>query len=248
MNNEKKIVDTIFNSVKFVVLAMLCVFFILIANHFCRIKDYAESLSKILNIIVSFDDNAKKDGSIKEDLENTGFVWLKEYVDKSKAYLKAIERNPFLKDVSVPDDAKSIGAYAIVTPKSIPDEKFLLEMKSSLRQISNVDDVVFDASVFKQYAEVKKTLSLYNKIFLIFAALVFVLFVLECMFFIVSEELDNKKLVKKFVAYILASALGFLVIWVVCAFVQYPSSINKISILCIIPFTAILGVVLDRVC
>ncbi|GHT44846.1 hypothetical protein AGMMS49936_01030 [Endomicrobiia bacterium] len=248
MNNEKNIVDTIFNSVKFVVLAMLCVFFVLIANHFCRIKDYAESLSKNLNIIVFFDDNAKKDGSLKEDLENTGFVWLKEYVDKSKAYSKAIEKNPFLKDVSVPNDAKSIEAYAVVTPKSMPDEKFLLEMKNSLVQISNVDEVVFDASVFKQYVEVKKTSLLYNKIFFIFAALVFVLFVLECMFFVVSEELDNKKLVKKLVAYILATALGFLVIWVVCAFAQYPSSINKISILCIIPFTAILGVVSDRVC
>ncbi|GHT49476.1 hypothetical protein AGMMS49990_00240 [Endomicrobiia bacterium] len=248
MNNEKNIVDTIFNSVKFVVLAMLCVFFISITNHFCRIKDYAESLSKNLNIIVFFDDNAKKDGSIKEDLENTGFVCLKEYVDKSKAYSKTIERNPFLKDVSVPNDAKSIEAYAVVTPKSMPDEKFLLKMKNSLGQISNVDEVVFDASIFKQYVEVKKTLSLYNKIFFIFAALVFVLFALECMFFVVSEELDNKKLVKKFVAYILASVLGFLVIWVVCTFVQYPSSINKISILCIIPFTAILGIVLDRVC
>jgi cell division transport system permease protein len=248
MKNKKTIVNTVFNSVKFATLALFCVFFVLIANHFCRVKDYAESLSRYLNITVFFDNNAKENGSVKEDLENTGFVSVKEYVNTSEAYSKAIERNPFLKDVSVPGDVKSIEAYAVVTPKSMPDENFLLEMRNSLEQVSNVDEVVFDISVFKQYVEVKKTLLLYHKIFFIFAVSVFVLFVLKCVFFVTREELNDKKLVKKFVAYTFASALGFLAMWSVCVFVQYPLSINDASILCIIPFTAVLGVVLDRTC
>jgi cell division transport system permease protein len=248
MKNEKPMTYLVFNLIKFAVLVMFCVIFVLIANHFCTIKDYAKSLSKNLNVIVFFDNNAKEEKSLKEDLENTGFVLLKEYVDKSKAYSKAIEANPFLKNVSVPNDAKSIEAYAVVIPKSIPDENFLLKMRNSLERVSNVSEVVFDASIFKQYVKFEKMLLSYHNIFFTFVVLIFVLFILKCVFFIAREELNSKKLIKKLLEYILASSLGFLATWATCVFTQYPLSIGDVSVLCAIPFSAFVGVVLDEIC
>jgi cell division transport system permease protein len=248
MKNEKTMTSIAFNWVKFATLIMLCIIFILVANHFCTIKDYAKSLSKDLNVIVFFDSDVKEAQSVKESLENTGFVLLKEYVDKSKAYSKAIEANPFLKDVSVPNDVKSIEAYAIVIPKSMPDENFLPKMRNSLQRVSNVSEVVFDASVFGQYVKIEKILLSYQKIFFIFVALTFVLFVLKCGFFIAREELNNKKLIKKILEYMLVSLLGFLATWTVCAFFKYSLSIGDVSVLCAIPFSAIIGVLLDEVC
>jgi cell division transport system permease protein len=244
VKNEK----AMFNWVKFAALIMLCVIFILVANHFCKIKDYAKLLSKDLNVIVFFDNDVKEWQGVKESLENTGFVLLKEYADKSKAYSKAIEANPFLKDVSAPDDIKSIEAYAIVIPKSTPDENFLLKMRNSLERVPNVSEIVFDASVFGQYVKIEKMLLSYHKIFFIFVTLIFVLFALKCVFFITREELNSKKLVKKMFEYTLASSVSFLATWIVCTFFKYPLSIGDVSVLCAMPFSAIVGVLLDEVC
>ncbi|MDR3256548.1 MAG: hypothetical protein LBT18_02695 [Endomicrobium sp.] len=245
MNNSQSIIKTVSNVVKLSVIAILCAFCILISNHYYQIKNYSVKLSKELNIIIFFDKNFKEDVSVNEAIEATGVVFLKEYVNAQEAYLKAVEKNPFLKDISISDAAKSIQAYAVVSPKSIPDEDFLSAMRTTLESIPGVDEIVFNMDVFKQYVEVENLLSFYRKIFFIFIIIIFVLFVFKCIFFIMESESSMKKLVINVFSYLLSSACGFLILWTVCVYVQHTLLLDDVAILSIIPFTASLGIVLD---
>ncbi|MDR0800306.1 MAG: hypothetical protein LBN01_02095 [Endomicrobium sp.] len=238
-------IKTAYKILKLAALAFLCAFCILVSSHYYRIKGYAGSLSENLNIIVFFDKNSKDDAVVKDEIGATGLVSVKEYVNSSEAYAKAVEKNPFLKDISVPDIVKSIQSYAVVAPKSVPDKNFLSKMRTALEGISGVDEIVLDISVFEHYSKIEDLLSFYRKIFLIFAAVIFVLFIFKCIFFFMEQESNAKKLAVNVFSYLLSSAFGFLVLWIVCIYTQYPLLIDKTAVLSIIPFVAVLGVILS---
>jgi cell division transport system permease protein len=244
MKIGKFTMKTASESLKLVAVAFLCAFCILVSGHYCRIKNYAKTLSENLNIFVFFDKNSSDDAVIKGEIEATGLVSVKEYVNAAEAYSKAVEKNSFLKDISVPVALKSVQSYALVTPKSIPYENFLSEMRSVLERISGIDEIVFDMSVFRHYAEIENLLSFSRKIFFIFAVIIFILFVLKCRFFVLEQELDTRKIVANISSYLLSSAVGFVILWTVCACVRYPLLIDKVAIFSVIPFIAILGVIL----
>jgi cell division transport system permease protein len=230
---------------KFVAVASLCAFCILASGHYYRLKNYAKTLSENLNIVVFFDKNSADDAVIRGEIEATGLVSVKEYVNAAEAYSKAVEKNPFLKDISVPDAAKSVQSYVLVTPRSIPYESFLSDMRSVLERISGIDEIVFDTPVFKHYAEIENLLSFYRKIFFVFAVVVFILFVFKCVFFVLERELDARKLVANIFPYLLSSSIGFLILWTICICVRHPLLTDKIAIFLIIPFVTVLGVILD---
>ncbi|MCA6069728.1 MAG: hypothetical protein LE180_01185 [Endomicrobium sp.] len=233
--------------VKFCGVAFCCAFFILIVNHYCQLEDYALSLSKNLDVIVFFNNNEKEDATIKSQLEMSNLVSVKEYVDASAAYLKAIEKNPFLKNISVHDDAKAIQAYAVLAPNSTPDENFLLEMRSSLGAIENVDEIVFDLSLFKQYVDIKNLILFYQKLFFIFATAICVLLIFKCISYVMSEESRCKILFKNIFSSLMASGFGFLVAWAICLYTQYSLCIGDKTILLVVLFTAMIGIILDNV-
>ncbi|GHT05995.1 hypothetical protein AGMMS5026_01510 [Endomicrobiia bacterium] len=238
-------IKTASESLKLITVASLCAFCILVSGHYYRIKNYAKTLSETLNIVVFFDKNSVDDTVISREIEATGLVSVKEYVNAVEAYSKAVERNPFLKDISVPDAAKSIQAYVLVTPKSIPYENFLSKMKNVLERISGIDEVVFDMTVFKHYTEIENLLSFCRKIFFVFAVIIFILFVFKCIFFVLEQELDTRKIVANIFSYLLSSMSGFLILWTICICARYPLLIDKIAIFSIVPFIAVLGAVLD---
>ncbi|MCA6084767.1 hypothetical protein [Candidatus Endomicrobiellum agilis] len=238
-------VKTASKILKLAALAFLCAFCILVSSHYCRIKDYAGSLLRNLNVVIFFDKNSKDDAVVKDEIEATGLVSVKEYVNSSQAYAKAVEKNPFLKDISVSDIAKSIQSYAVVAPKSVPDKNFLSKMRAALESISGVDEIVFDISVFEHYLKIEDLLSFYRKIFLIFAAVIFTLFVFKCAFLFMEQELNAKKLAANVFSYLLSSSFGFLVLWIVCVYTQYPLLIDKTAALSIMSFIAVLGVILS---
>ncbi|OEG71103.1 hypothetical protein ATZ36_16230 [Candidatus Endomicrobiellum trichonymphae] len=245
MKIGKFTMKTASESLKFVIVASLCAFCILVSGHYCRIKNYAKTLSENLNIAVFFDKNSADDAAIRGEIEATGLVSVKEYVSAAEAYSKAVEKNPFLKNISVPDVAKSVQSYVLVTLKSIPYENFLSEMRSALERISGIDEIVFDIPVFKHYAEIENLLSFSRKIFFVFAVIIFILFVFKCIFFVLEQEFDTKKIAANIFLYLLSSAVGFIILWTVCICVRYPLLTDKIVIFSIIPFIAALGVILD---
>lgn len=247
MENEKFVAKTMSNVVKLCGIAFCCAFFIFGANHYCQLKEYASSLSKNLDVIVFFNNDEKKDVAIKSKLEMSNLVSVKEYVGASAAYSKAVEKNPFLKNISVPDSVKTIQAYAIVGPNSMPDENFLLRMRSSLGAIADVDEIVFDISLFKQYVDIKNLISFYQKLFFIFATAICVLLIFKCISCVMSEKSRCKILFKNVFSSLMASAFGFLAVWAGCLYTQYSLCVDNKAILLIVSFTAMIGVILDSV-
>jgi cell division transport system permease protein len=245
MKINKFTIKTASELLKLAVVASLCAFCILVSGHYCRLKNYAKTLSENLNIVVFFEKNSTDDAVIREEIETTGLVSVKEYVNVAEAYSKAVEKNPFLKDISVPDAAKSVQSYVLVAPRSIPNKNFLSEMRSVLERISGVDEIVLDTSVFKHYAEIENLLSFYRKIFFIFAIFILILFVFKCTLFVLEQELDVRKIAANIFLYLLSSSTGFLILWTVCICSRHPLLFDKIAIFSIIPFTAVLGIILD---
>jgi cell division transport system permease protein len=245
MKINKFTIKTASRSLKLVVVASLYAFCILVSGHYYWLKNYAKTLSENLNVVVFFDKNSADDSVARREIEATGLVLVKEYVNAAEAYSKAVEKNPFLKDISVPDAAKSVQSYALITPKFISHENFLSEIKSALERISGIDEIVFDTLGFKHYAEVENLLLFYRKIFFVFAAVIFILFVFKCMFFVFEQKFDARKIATNIFSYLLFSSAGFLILRAVCIYAQLPLLTDKIAMFSIIPFIAILGIILD---
>jgi len=243
MKYGKSAIKTTNKAVKFLTVALLCFFCVLIANYYYYVKNYTATLYKNLNIIIFLDESFKEDTI--EKIKSTDLVFVREYINASEAYSKAIEKNPFLKDILVPNDARSIQAYVIAAPKFMPEKNSLLNMKKTLERISGVDEIVFDMSAFERYVEAKNLISLFRKIFFIFEIIIFSLFIFRCVFFVMEHKSYTRKFVINVFSYLLCSILGFLVFWVVCTCMHYPLLIDEITALLIIPFVAALGIVLD---
>ncbi|MDR3071625.1 MAG: hypothetical protein LBU29_03440 [Endomicrobium sp.] len=241
MEKKESVLKAVSTVIKFVGVAFFCIFFVLIINHFYRIKEYATALSKNLNVAIFFDNNVRDNENVVKAIEATQLVSVREHVNASEAYAKAVKKNPILKDVSVPDDLKAMQAYVVVVPKSIPDEDFILKMRNSLEKISGIDEVVFDASAFEHYVKIENLKLFCQKISCIFVVLILILFILK----VVSSFLKGglKESAKNIFSYVIASAFGFFAVWIV----QYSLVISGGAILCSIFFAAIIGIIMDNI-
>ncbi|MDR3306315.1 MAG: hypothetical protein LBS61_01360 [Endomicrobium sp.] len=246
MKNGKKIARIASESLKLSTLAFLGVFFVFIVNHYYQIKNYAATLYEELNIFVFFDKNSNDDKKILENINSASSVLVKEYVNATQAYKKTVEKNPLLSNISLPNDAKSIQAYAIIKPKFIPDNDFLLEMKNTLEEINGVDEVVFDVSDFLHYAKIQNQLLLYKKMFFIVISVFFAFLLLK---FVLSRiaGADMLKNVKRLSLYLLSSSLGFLLFWIACKRARYSLLISETAVTLILPFVCALGVMFDKI-
>jgi cell division transport system permease protein len=238
----KIIADTI----RFLSIIFLSSFFILILNYYYQVESYVSSLYDELNIVVFFKNDIKDINVISDEIAKKETLFVKEIVDSSQSYLKAVERNPFLKDISTIDDVESIGSYAIVLPKETFDENYLLEVRNNIEAIDGVDEIVFDAYSFNQYRKLKNLLMLCQKTFFYFFIVVGVLVVFKIIFTIFVQESAIKKIVRKFCFYFMATSLGFFIIWMLSIFVQYDLSVNKPLILFVIPFVTVFGLIFDN--
>jgi hypothetical protein len=227
-------------------LAFLGAFFVFIVNHYYQIKDYANTLYEGLNIFVFFDKNLKDEDKILEILNSESSVFVKEYVNAAEAYKKTVEKNPLLSNISLPNGSKFLQAYAVVKPKSIPDNDFLIKIRNTIEGIAGVDEIVFNVSDFLHYAKIQKQLLLYKKIFFIIISVFFVFLVLKFVLVYIAG-LDMLKKAKKFFLYLLSTILGFLLFWTVCKYINYSLLISEAAVLLIIPFTCALGIMVDRI-
>jgi tryptophan-rich sensory protein len=246
MKNRKKIARTMSELLKLSTLAFLGVFFVFIVNHYYQIKDYANTLSEGLNIFVFFDKNSKDEDKILEILNSESLVFVKEYVNVAEAYNKTVEKNPLLSNISLPNDSKFLQSYAVVKPKSIPDNDFLIKIRNTIEGITGVDEIILDVSDFLHYAKIQKQLLLYEKTFFIIISVFFVLLVLKFVLVYIAGS-DMLKKAKRFFLYLLSTGLGFLLFWTVCKYINYSLLISETTVLLIIPFTCALGIMFDRI-
>lgn len=228
---------------KFAAIAILSAFAVLIANHYYQLNNYAQDLKSKLNIIVFIDQKSEDDAKVCNDIEALELVSIDEYVDSKDVYTKAIEKNPFLKDISVPGDRNSFQSYIKISPLELPKEEYLVIIRNSISDIQYVDEIVFDPEPFKEYVETVNILSLYRQIGLVFAIIISILFIAQSVLFIFETKGNIKKLFVNIIAYLIASSVGFLCVWSICLFLQYVLVIDEIAAFYIIPLTAAFGII-----
>ncbi|MDR2395277.1 MAG: hypothetical protein LBD57_01500 [Endomicrobium sp.] len=234
------------NIIKFLSVMFFSSFFVLFLNYYYQVQSYVCSVYDDLNIVVFLKNDVKDIKAICEEITKEDELYIKELVDSSQSYLKALEKNPFLKDISTFEDIGSIGSYAVVLPKEIFDEKYLLKIRNGIEAINGVDEVVFDTYSFNQYRKLKSLLISCQKTFFYLFVIFGSLIVFKFIFAVFLQGFFIKKLIRKLCFYFMAASVGFFVIWMFSIFVQCDLSINKPLISLVIPFVTIIGLVFDN--
>ncbi|MDR1474351.1 MAG: hypothetical protein LBS38_01505 [Endomicrobium sp.] len=246
MKNGRKIAQITFESLKLITLIFLGGVFVFIANNYYQIENYSKDLSEELNIFVFFDKNSKNDEKVLEKLNSINSVLVKEYVDASQAYKKTVEKNPILNNISLPNDINSMQSYAVVKPRSIPNNNFLLEIKTTFSNIADIEEIVFDESNFLHYANIQERLLLYKKAFSIVISIFSVFLILKFVLIYISG-VNIFKQAEKFFIYLLSSSSGFLLFWSICKYKHYSLLAPKVSIVTVLAFACVLVLMLDKI-
>jgi cell division transport system permease protein len=241
-----KLVRLVFSTIKFLSVIFLSSFFVLISNYYYQLQSYVLSLYDELNIVVFFKDNVKDINVLADEIKNVETVSIKELVDSSQSYLKALEKNPFLKDISTSDNMESIGSYAVILPQEVFDENYLLKIRNGIEAINGVDEVVFDSYSFNQYKKLKNLLILCEKTFFSILIAFGILFIFKVIFSVFLQKVSLKKIAQKFCFYFMAASIGFFVVWMLSMFSHCDLSMDKSLILLVIPFTTVFGLIFDN--
>ncbi|MDR2426049.1 MAG: hypothetical protein LBD46_02545 [Endomicrobium sp.] len=230
---------------KFATIVITSAFCVLAANHYYEIKKYSQSLLPGLVITIFIDKNAEDDAKVCEAIKSLGFVTIDEYAGSQEVYEKAVEKNPFLKDISVPRDSEIFQSYIKASPAALPTDDFLIEARNAIAELENVSEIVFNPENFQKYVRNEKLLAFYHGIFIIFAVIISVLLTAQSILFILQSEENSRKLITNCMAYLLSSSVGFIGMWSGCLFAQYPLIIDEIAAFYIIPFTAAFGIIFE---
>ncbi|MDR1942015.1 MAG: hypothetical protein LBQ47_06790 [Endomicrobium sp.] len=230
-------------ALKFCALAGICAFAVLFVNHYYALDLYAQQLYSQLAVTVFIDNNHKDYSKLCRDIEDSGILTLDEYVAAAQVYSKAVEKNPFLKDISVPSDAQSFQSYARFLPSVFPDSKYLSDIAKMLGSMEGVDEIVYDAAVFEKYARLKNALSFYKRIGLLFAIIIFMFFAAQSALYILKKEDKPKKAAANAAACLAACAIGFLCVWSVCVFFEHELVIDETAAFLIIFITSFFGII-----
>lgn len=229
---------------KFAAIAIVSAFCVLAADHYYQIEKYTQSLIPKLDMTIFIDKNCEDDSEVCDAIEALGFVTINEYVNSEEAYSKAVEKNPFLKDISVPGDSDIFQSYIKAFPLDLPTEDYLVLARNAVSDIDNVHEIVFNPEKFKEYVRSKNLLNVCKMILMAFAIAMAVLLIVQSVLFVLQSEENSRKLVTNAIAYLLAASLGFVCAWSVCLFIQYPLIIDEIAAFYIIPLIASFGIIL----
>ena len=240
MNASNKAIS---KAIKFVSIAVISGFCVLAADHYYRIENHARELLPKLSMTVFIDKNCNDDAQVCDAIEALGFVTVSEYVHSKDVYDKAVEKNPFLKDVSVPGDSEIFQSYVKVSPSSFPTEDFLIDARNSIAGVENVNEVVFNPENFKEYVRAKNLLIFYQTILLVFAAVIFALLIAQSVLFILASEDNTRKFIIGAIVCLIAASTGFVGAWSICLFMQHPLIIDEIAAFYIIPLIAAFGII-----
>ncbi|MDR2676539.1 MAG: hypothetical protein LBC05_00765 [Endomicrobium sp.] len=246
MENEKSKKELTSKALKLTVLALFSMFHVLLSNHYYQVKSYVSSMSNNINVIIFFNKKFNCSESLVSKIEGTKLMLVKEYVDSEKAYLRAIKKNPFLKDVINIDNIEEIiQPYAVIVPKTTPNKKLISKIKNILSKFDAVDEVVFDELSFKHYVKIQNLSLFYIKIFKIFSIIIAILFILKCIFFVIEKSKSIWKLTIDIFTYVLISIISFIILWSIYTYMHYHLSICPMMLTSMVFFTIVLGIILE---
>ncbi|MCL2144571.1 MAG: hypothetical protein FWH43_03650 [Endomicrobia bacterium] len=231
------------NVLKFVSIAVVSGFCVLAADHYCQIEKHTQDLFSKLSLTVFIDKSCPDDAQVCDEIEALGFVTVDEYVSSEDAYGRAVEKNPFLRDISVPGDREMFQSYLKISPSSSPAEDFLSAAKDAVAAVDNVAETVFNPDNFKEYARAKNLLTFYQNLLIAFAAVMAIFLIVRSVLFILESEENTRKFITGSIACLVASSIGFVGAWSACLFAQHPLIIDEIAAFYIIPITAAFGII-----
>jgi cell division transport system permease protein len=228
---------------KFLALAVITAFCVLSADCYYALDAYAQKLYSGLAVTVFIGGGCKDHSKLCREIEDSGILSLDEYVPSSQAYSRAVEKNPFLKDISVPGDAQVFPAYARFVPAVFPGDGYLAGAAKMLASMDDVEEAVYDEASFEKYARLKNELSFYKAAALLFAIIIFMFCAVRAVLHILKKEEPPKKTAANAAACLIACAVGFTVVWGVCVFFQRELFIGETAAFLTILLTASFGII-----
>jgi len=228
---------------KFLGLAALSAFFILIADHYYKTEKSARDLFSNLGITVFLNKDVTDSAGVSGAIADLGYANVDGYVSSEQAYNDAVAKNPFLKDVSVPGDKTSFTSYLKLSPRALPTEQFLASVRAAVMKVGGVNDVVYDSAGYKKYVQSARMLGLYKKISFVFVLGLFVLFIAKLFLLYYGNKKTLKNIIAAFIIYLLAAAVGFLAVWSAGVFLFFPLLLKDAAVFGVIGVTAVLGMI-----
>lgn len=233
---------TLARVIKYLSIMSFCAFCTLCVDYYYqlenRIKVIEESLD--IDVFVKTDQDSK---TISDKIEKLDMVQIKEYVSPNRSYQLALQQNPFLKEFEVPNKEQAYQGYFRVFPKQQHTSKDGLSLiRKAIEDIVEVDEVVFDKNAFSKYFELENVFNFYTIAGTIFGFIIAFLFLFKVILFICFQKESRKRIVLNFFKYLIAAILGFVFVWSICLYLQYPLLIKQVAAFYLIPFSAICAV------
>ena len=239
--------DSFRKTMKFFLTAALSALCVMILNHFFQMEQERRDLGSQLGVYVFLNKNASQE-IVRGEIESLSGVSIADEVPSKEVYRRAVERNPFLAEIAVPDAANAFQSYFILSPQVLPDDSFMNSLKESLYKAEGVDELVYDQDSFWRYIKLSNDL-LYCRIAVyIFAGLALLFFILSFALSIVDREHEQawKTFLVTFGVYLVAAIGGFWGIWGIFSLMKLPMFVDQISSLIVIPFSAVLSLALKN--
>jgi cell division transport system permease protein len=235
---ESKFLDFFVRFLKFTAAAILCAGAVLTMNMFFQEKDRAASLYADLNFHIFLNKNLSEiENATVQNISNLDLLDIVEYVPSNEVYKRAVEKNPFLGNVSVPNVATVFQSYIVATPATILTAQALKTIEDAFYGMESVDELVFDKAAFLQFIALEEKLKFYQKAGYILAGAFAALFLIEFVIFMFAAKEKRKKFLLSFCICFIGAIAGFWLLQGLSAYINYALTVDQISALLAIPFT-----------
>jgi len=165
----------------------ICIFTVcsaLLMKYYNDVKLDLNQTSRELNFIIFLNDKVESKEVLTAGLESLNCFNVAEYVDKEKAYQKALALNPeLLKDIEL--ESKYYPAYAVANELKIKDRGQFNDIIVKVSGLEYVSEIGYDQKAFDLFIKTVETLSMYEKIFINLMFIVLVLFIIKATLYVI---------------------------------------------------------------
>jgi cell division transport system permease protein len=234
-------------TMKFFLTAALSALCVMILNHYFQMEQERRDIGSQLGVYVFLNKNASQEIAAQE-IQALNGVAITDEVPSKEVYRRAVEKNPFLAEIAVPDAANAFQSYFVLSPQVLPDDAFMNSLKESLYKMEGVDELVYDQDLFWRYIKLSNDLLHCRIAVYIFAGLSLLFFLLSFALSFADRENEQnwKSFLVTFGVYLVAAIGGFWGVWGLFSILKLPMFVDQISSLIVIPFSAVLSISLKN--
>ncbi|MDD5021192.1 MAG: hypothetical protein PHR82_03525 [Endomicrobiaceae bacterium] len=199
---------------KILFICIIAVFSALLIKYYNDVKLNLKQMSQDLHLIIFLNDKVESQDVVVPGLESLNYFNVLEYVDKEMSYQRALELNPKLSaDITV--ENKYYPAYIIANDLQIKDNDQFNNIKEQISQLEYVSEIGYDQKAFDIFVKNLEMISMYEKVFINLALIVFVLFIIKVTLYVIKGKISIV-LIEIFYG-ALASIIGYTAIGIVAS-------------------------------